>query len=152
LVGQWSFHLNRVELGAAYEVGAELLRLTQQQGDVAAEVMGRRVIGTSLLHLGKLDPARANLEQALTRHDPVRHRSLAFGFSHLDPRVAGRSWLSWGLFLLGFTEQARLRSAEALDHARELTHVTTMAFGLHLIGSLCHFCGDSEAVLVRPRS
>jgi hypothetical protein len=100
LVGQWSFHLNRVELGAAYGVGEELLRLTQQQGDVAAEVMGRRVIGTSLLHLGKLDPARANLEQALTLHDPVRHRSLAFGFSHLDPRVGCHTfWPCWPMRL-----------------------------------------------------
>jgi predicted ATPase len=108
--------------------------------------MGHRVFGTSLLHLGELGPARMHLEQALALHDPVHHCSLAFRYAHFDPRAAGLVWLSWTLLMLGYPEQARLRSRDALTCARELSHVTTAAHALSRVANLYQFYRDHDAV------
>ena len=54
MMGQWSFHLNRIELSTAREIAEELLGLGQRHGDLEALMMGHRAVGTSLLHLGEL--------------------------------------------------------------------------------------------------
>jgi predicted ATPase len=73
--------------------------------------------------------ARNDLERTLALYDPERHHSLAFLYVQ-DPRVAALSGLSWTLFALGYPEQARARSREALDAARELAHLNTLAYAL----------------------
>jgi predicted ATPase len=73
--------------------------------------------------------ARPHLERALVLYDPERHRSLAFLYVQ-DPRVAALSGLSWTLLALGYPEQARARSREALDAARGLAHLNTLAYAL----------------------
>ena len=149
MVGQWSFHANRGELDAARAVAEELLCLAQQRQDLAAQVMAHRALGSVLLYLGELSPARMHLEQALAFYEPVHHRSLAFHYAHLDPRVAGLNWLAWLLFVLGYPEQALSRTREALAFARELSHPTTTGIGLYQAAGLCQFFRDRGAVLER---
>jgi predicted ATPase len=69
------------------------------------------------------------LERVLALYDPEQHRSLAFSYVQ-DPRVAALSGLSWALLALGYPEQAKARSREALDAARELSHQNTLAYAL----------------------
>src|SRR5207247_1200425 len=84
---------------------------------------------TAQLWPGEVAAARTHLERTLALYDPERHHSLAFLYVQ-DPRVAALSALSWTLFALGYPEQARARSREALDAARELAHPNTLAYGL----------------------
>lgn len=44
--------------------------------------------------------------------------------------MAGLSVLSWGLFALGYPEQAQARSKEALTDAKELSHRNTLGYAL----------------------
>ena len=149
MLGQWTFHVNRGEIGGALAVGEEMLCLARQRQDLAAQVMAHRALGPALLYLGKLDPARGHLERALALYDPAHHGSLAFRYAHLDPRVIGLNSLSWVLFALGYPEQALTRSHEALAYARELSHITTMSIGLYQAGCLRQFCRDHDGVLER---
>ncbi|MCP3373617.1 AAA family ATPase [Bradyrhizobium cajani] len=129
LYGEWVFHVVRAELEAGRTAGEELLRRAQEQNDAAAETIGNRIVGTAELLRGELGVARAHLERTLALYDPIAHRSLAFLFAQ-DPSVAGLSVLSWGLFALGYPEQARARSEKALTDAKELSHRNTLGYAL----------------------
>ncbi|RZN09001.1 adenylate cyclase, partial [Bradyrhizobium genosp. SA-3] len=129
LYGEWVFHVVRAELEAGRSAGEDLLRRAQEQNDAAAEAIGNRIVGTAELLRGELVAARAHLERTLALYDRAAHRSLAFLFAQ-DPSVAGLSVLSWGLFALGYPEQAQARSEEALRDATELSHRNTLGYAL----------------------
>ncbi|WFU20255.1 adenylate/guanylate cyclase domain-containing protein [Bradyrhizobium sp. CB3481] len=129
LYGKWVFHVVRAELEAGRTAGEDLLHRAQEQNDAAAETVGNRIVGTAELLRGELGAARAHLERTLALYDPAAHRSLAFLFAQ-DPRVAGLSVLSWGLFALGYPEQAQAKIEQALTDAKELSHRNTLGYAL----------------------
>jgi predicted ATPase/class 3 adenylate cyclase len=129
LYGQWVFHGVRAEHNAARQVADEFLRRAQDHRVASATVVAHRISGTGAFWRGEVATARIHLEHALALYDPQQDRSLAFLYVQ-DPRVAALSALSWTLFALGYPEQARVRSRDALDTARELAHLNTLAYGL----------------------
>jgi predicted ATPase/class 3 adenylate cyclase len=129
LYGQWVFHGVRAEHNAAREVADEFLRRTQDHQETSATVVAHRIGGTGAFWRGEVAAARIHLERTLALYVPERHHSLAFLYVQ-DPRVAALSVLSWTLFALGYPEQALARSREALDGARELAHLNTLAYAL----------------------
>jgi hypothetical protein len=97
-----------------------------------------------------LDSARAHLERGLTLYDPAQQRSLTVLFAE-NARVAMLSFLSLTLGLLGFAEQARLRSTKALAEERELSHPISLAFTL--AARRLHFVlAEPRTVLRRQKS
>ena len=144
LWGEFVHYHVRAEVNRSHRAAEELLDLAGQQNDTAALVAGHRAVGDSWLHRGELDSARAHLERGLTLYDPAQQRSLTVLFAE-NARVAMLSFLSLTLGLLGFAEQARLRSTEALAEARELSHPISLAFALSVACRL-HF------VLAEPRT
>ena len=79
-------HWPRVEVAAAHEVAQELLRLAEEQGDGAAELVGHRILGAHQFQLGKLSEGRAHSESGLALYDPVRDRNSRFVYA-VDSRV-----------------------------------------------------------------
>ncbi|SIO66897.1 SAM domain (Sterile alpha motif) [Bradyrhizobium erythrophlei] len=129
LFGQAVIHMQRAEHFAALEVSEELLRLAERQEDPARVLVGHRVVGASLFHLGRFAGARDHLERTLSLYNPERDRALAFHWAH-DQRVTALCWLSWTLCVLGYPDQAMARSSEALADARALGHLPTLAYAL----------------------
>jgi predicted ATPase len=147
LYGQSVVHWQRAEVAAAHEVARELLRLAEEQGDGAAEVVGHRILGAHLFQLGRFAESLAHSESGLALYDPVRDRSSRFVYA-IDSRVVCLLWLSHALLALGYPEQALVRQGEALASARELAHPNTIAQAV--------FCDwtpiSSSATGERPRS
>jgi class 3 adenylate cyclase/predicted ATPase len=129
LYGQSVVHWQRAELAAAHDVGRELLRLAEEQGDAAARVVGHRILGAFLFQLARLAESRAHSESGLALYDPERDRSSRFVYA-IDSRVVCLIWLAQALLALGYPEQARVRQGEALASARELAHPNTTAHAL----------------------
>ncbi len=129
LYGQWVFHAVRAEHNAAREVADEFLRRAQEHQDTEASLVASRLCGSGAFWRGEVAAAREPLERTLALYELQRHHSLAFLYVQ-DPRVAALSGLSWTLLAQGYPEQARARSHEALDAARQLAHVNTLAYGL----------------------
>jgi predicted ATPase len=145
LCGQYWFHSQKGELDRALATAEEVLRLAERQEDTAGLVIGHRIVGTSLFHLGRLAPGRKHLEQAVALYDPARHATLASLYT-FDPLMAGLAFLSWLLLALGYPEQARRRSLEAIDHARALDHPHSVAHALANACLLNQLCRDRQAV------
>jgi class 3 adenylate cyclase/predicted ATPase len=145
LWGEFVHHHVRAETALSHQAAQELLRLAERQNDRAAMVAAHRAMGDSLLHLGHLSLARTHLEQGLVLYDPVQHRSLTLLFAE-NARMALLSFLSLTLAILGFPDQAKLRSREALAEARGLSHPISLAFALSVACRLYFVLRDPRVV------
>jgi predicted ATPase len=139
LYGRWVFHGVRAEHEAARASGEEFLRRAREHRDAPATVIAHRVLGTGAFWRGELATAREHLERALALYDPRQHHSLAFLYVQ-DPRVAALSGLAWALLALGYPDQARSRSDEALGAARAFNHYHTLAYALLFRCLFAHSC------------
>src|SRR5262249_14846381 len=121
------------QLQLAQTIAADLLKRGEEEADAAITNLGHRISGAISFYLGELLTSRAHLEQALARFDPA-HRSFYLSFSAQDAWVILLNFLSWDLFCLGYLDQARSRSEAAIEEARKLGHVHSLAVALTMSG------------------
>jgi adenylate cyclase len=91
--------------------------------------------------LGEFSAARAHLEQGLAIYDPQQHDTHDLLYE-ADPWLGCLGTLSVALWFLGYPDQARQRSAEALALAHELAHPYSLARVLADASYLYWFCRD----------
>jgi class 3 adenylate cyclase/predicted ATPase len=130
LRGKWVFHNVRAELPTARDLGEQLLGLAQREQDPAHLLEAHRTLGLTLLVLGEFAAARAQMQQGLALCDlsARQPRSVLYG-QHSG--VACLSSAAYGLWFLGYPDQALTASQEAVSWARELSHPFTLAFALY---------------------
>jgi predicted ATPase len=106
--------------------------------------MAHTLVGHSFVQLGKLNLARRHFDKALARSDPAIERSP--GSALPEPHTALLVYLSFDLLLLGYVDQARARSAEALTRAINASrpHQVVLALGYSL---RLHYCLRDHAGL-----
>jgi predicted ATPase len=109
----------------ALELGQEFLALAQEKQDVSV-IVAERMVGGTLWCLGELTQAREHYERLVEQHDITEHCSLAYLYGQ-EPGVAGRMFLAWVLWQLGYPDQALSRCQEALPLAQKVAHLPTQA-------------------------
>ena len=128
LSGFWGANLVAFNGDAVRALAAQYLALAEKQG--ARLISGHHLMGMSLLFTGDLAEGRAHFDQALALYDPMEHRPLAARFRG-DLRVAGLSFRSWALWMLGYPEAALADADHALKDAREIGEAVTL---MHALG------------------
>src|SRR5499427_4499361 len=139
LLGLWRFYLLRAELGKAREVAEQCLLLVQRVGDPARLIVAHDTLGETLFFLGDFVHARTHLERAAALYDPQKrrpHRTL------IDPGVACLSLLAGTLWMLGYPEQARQKSTEALRLAEAIAHPHILASALTIASHVSQLCRE----------
>ncbi|MBI1880880.1 MAG: AAA family ATPase [Chloroflexi bacterium] len=137
LYGKWITHLIKSEHQVAREMAEQFFALAQQQLETGPMMMAHRLLGFTFVFMGKLQTGHNHLEQASTLFDPQQHQALTFRFGQ-HPQAAIHSLLAWSLWLLGYPDQALQPSQEAINTARELKHINTLAYVLFHGRSLVH--------------
>jgi predicted ATPase len=77
-------------------------------------------------------------------YDPQQHRSLAFLYGQ-DLAVTCRAWGALALWLLGYPDRALQRIHEALTLAREMAHLSSLAYALGWAAMLHRFRREAGA-------
>jgi predicted ATPase len=127
------------------ELATRFLALAQKQGTVAPLMIGHRIMATSLLLTGEVAESRAHYNRAFALYDPTEHRLLATRFGQ-DAGVSILSFRSLALWVLGCPEAALADAHNALRHAREIGHATSLMFALSPRTSFTHIqCGNHAA-------
>jgi predicted ATPase len=129
LSGFWGANLVAFNGDAVRAVAAQFLTLAEKQGTTVPLMIGHRLMGSSLMFTGDLAEGRAHFDQALALYDPMEHRPLAARFLG-DIRVAGLSFRSWALWMLGYPEAALADADHALKDAREIGQAATLMYAL----------------------
>jgi predicted ATPase len=141
LAGLRMIHEARGELLKARKLAEQLLCLAQHQQDRAHLMRAHRVLGGTLFYLGAFAPARASLDQGIALDTLPRGRSVAVPLSdHIQGGsvlgVSCRRDVALTLWYLGYPEQARQRSDEAITLAQELAHPYSLAYALYFAAML----------------
>ncbi|MBI3800922.1 MAG: hypothetical protein HY268_28595, partial [Deltaproteobacteria bacterium] len=145
LWGARRFSLFRAELQTARELAERLLPLAQRAQDSAFLPEAHFGLGSVLHSLGELVSARTHCEQALALSDPGQRRS-AIALSGVDLGVFSLVHLANILWLLGYPDQARQRSHEALTLAQGIDHPSSAALVWFMNTILHRFLHGAQAV------
>lgn len=111
LIGLWRFSFTRGDCQTSQDFGQQLLHHAERTQDLAHLLVAHQTLGLSLFHLAEFKAAQAHLEQGLTLHSQHLRR---FAGVIQSPGLTCLSYLSWTLWHLGYPDQARQRSQEAL--------------------------------------
>src|SRR6266511_416051 len=139
LYGRWVFYIIRGEHQTAYQLAQEFLHLAQRQQDPAI-VVAHRCMGWSFC-MGELVSARPHFEQIAALYNPEQQRPLTFQYGQ-DPGSAGLSAGAFDLWLLGYPEQARRWSDQAIILGREASHAHSLAYSLIFSSWFHQFCQE----------
>ena len=114
---------------AACTLARQFLALAERQKATAPVMIGRRLLGNSLLCVGDFAEGLAHLDRALAFYDPAAHRPLATRFGQ-DVGVAILSFRPFALWMLGYPGTALAEAARPFNAAREMGHAPTLLFAL----------------------
>lgn len=143
LYGLWAHHYIRGEPGVMLTRANEFWAAAERQNESGPKVVGRRLVGTSLLITGATGEAVDALRQALAHYDPKEHgpaspvgRALTRRFVQ-DLGVTVESYLSWALWLTGKPDEAT-QHAKAVEErgraAKRSGHTLSLLYALFHAG------------------
>lgn len=112
-------HLGRCELSSARQTAEDLLRLGEQENDLAACSSGQFFRGVCQYWIGEFVLAKDELEQVLDFTVPEADQSSA-SLAAWDMRIAAQCFLSLTLLVLGRPSQAVSLSRQAVVQSRAL--------------------------------
>ena len=143
LNGLRSMHMLRAELGKAYELSEQMLRIARSEQDPALSVFAHGGHGLVSVEMAKFPAAREHLEMALSLYDQGHPRSpgsttwAQAGVAGLDGEVIFHlSYLAVTLQALGYPDQALKRSNQALVSAETLSRPYILAAALFFAARL----------------
>jgi predicted ATPase/class 3 adenylate cyclase len=136
LWGLWYSHQVRGQLQRARALGEELLGLAQQLHDPVLLLEAHRALAATRISLGDAGLTYMHAQHALALYEPEQMRSHALRYGQ-DSGVFCRLIGAWSLWLLGYPDQARQWSEQALTHAQRLRHAFTLAQAL-LFSAILH--------------
>jgi DNA-binding winged helix-turn-helix (wHTH) protein/predicted ATPase len=127
LGGLTAFYMFRGQLHTAWEMAQQYLTLVQRVDDPERRLHVHTLLGELLDSFGEFTVARTHFEQAMTLY--TLQRSGDRRAIH-DAGVAPCALLAPVLWTLGYPEQARAHSQEALARAQALDHPESIALAL----------------------
>jgi predicted ATPase len=140
LDGIWTVHLLRGERREADRLAKQLLSRAEDARDSGQLLMAHQAVGSTLFEFGEYLSVRDHLETAISFYDRERHRPLGLD----NFLIAALSYLALTLNTLGFPDQARMKSEQAVAAGGECSPFT-LAFAMHFRSFVYEDCREAGA-------
>jgi predicted ATPase len=127
LYGVWAASYVAFNGDVTRELASQFVALAEKQGQIVPLMIGRRLMGTSLMLTGDIPKGRAHFNQAFALYDSARHRPLATRFGQ-DVGVSIFVYRALAHWMLGYPETALADADHALEDAREGGHAGTLMY------------------------
>ena len=145
LRGLWAYHLNSAEYPASLTLAKRFCSVATVGDGSAEQLIGNRMVGTSLHYLGDQTNARHHIERMLAGYVAHADRPHAIRFQ-FDQRVTARATLSRILWLQGFPDQAMRTAQSNVEDALSIDHALSLCNALaDAACPIALFTGDLEA-------
>ena len=144
LCGLFTFHNAQAQLHTGRAFGQQFFDLAQRQRDPVLVREGHLLLGTAALDYGDPVAARIHLEQSLDL-SAAQQPATSLSAAGLHPQVESLAKLMRVLWLLGYADQAQLRSQEALTLARHVEHTPSGAYAAYFVTTLSQCRRDAVA-------
>jgi class 3 adenylate cyclase/tetratricopeptide (TPR) repeat protein len=149
LRGQFVFRLVRGELEQAERHADEIRQLGEIRDDVMWKCFGYMFSGNICCWLAKFGDGLAYYENALSLWNPVYGASAA---TPEDPYIGSLCHISRALLCLGYVDQARSRTNEALDKGRRISPYNLVFTQIHAWCGINWATADEKSVQTLLRS
>jgi predicted ATPase len=126
------------------QVGEELLRTARRQDDATLLLGSHEALACTRFHLGAFAQVLEHTEQGFSLYDRRQH-AICIALYGRDVGVSCRYWAAMALWFQGYIDQARVKTAEALDLARELAHPYSLSMTLIRAAFLGQFCREPQS-------
>jgi class 3 adenylate cyclase/tetratricopeptide (TPR) repeat protein len=133
LYGAWTGHYVRDALPAALEQANAFCREAEALNAIVPQMIGRRIRGTTLVNMGRVREARAELEAAKALYDPKLHVALAHRFGQ-EPGVANDCYLTLAWALDGALDSAVRLIRTTISRLDDINHVNTTGYAFGHLG------------------
>jgi hypothetical protein len=143
--GLWYVHYGRGNFRAAGDLGDRLLTVARDRNESALTLEAHHALWATLFGKGDVLASHQHVAQGLVLYHPEVHRGTTYLYGNHDPGVCCRNFSCWGLWELGFADQALARTREATRLARELGHAVTSATALTFAACLHLLRGELDA-------
>jgi class 3 adenylate cyclase/predicted ATPase len=127
---------------AALQLATQFLKAAERQGATVPTMIGHRLMGMSLIYVGKIAEGRAHVDLAISLYDPALHRAVAMRFGQ-DVRTSIQCYRSLALWLLGYPEASLADAGNAIKDAHEIGHAAALMYALTHSTMFVHIpCGN----------
>jgi len=114
------------QLKNCLQTARRLLAMAEETKDPEDLLWAHGAAGDASFWLGDLALAHSHFERALPLYNPLNHRHLALRHG-MEPGAALAGYSAFPLWMMGFPDQARLRSQQAMEIARQRSHLSSLA-------------------------
>ena len=133
LYARWGIQYVAGRYREGFVLSREYLEAARGSGDDAPLMVGLRMHAAGLFMRGDAEGARGLVREALSFYVPERHRPLITRFGQ-DLRAQNLIYFGLSQALLGRMDEARALGDEAIEHARSVNHLNTLAYTLFHCG------------------
>ena len=147
LAGLWLFHTARGQFSRADEITKELFDVAHTLHDPDVLLQAHHCAWPIRWFRGALTDAKAHTDAGMGLYDEVRHARHRFLYLGHDPAVCALSIKSVLQWLLGHPTQAVRSERDAIDLARRLEHVPSLAHALWFVCQAQVARSDAVAVV-----
>jgi len=147
LAGLWRFHVARGQFSRADEITNELFNVARTLGDPDILLQAHHCAWPIRAYRGALTEAKAQADAGLGLYDEVRHARHRFLYLGHDPAVCALSIKAVLEWHLGHPTQGVLLERDAIDLARRLQHVPSLAHALYFVCQAQVARSDAGAVI-----
>ena len=147
LAGLWLFHTARGQFSRADEITKELFDVAHTLHDSDVLLQAHHCAWPIRWFRGALTDAKAHTDAGMGLYDEVRHARHRFLYLGHDPAVCALSIKSVLQWLLGHPTQGVRSERDAIDLARRLEHVPSLAHALWFVCQAQVARSDAVAVV-----
>lgn len=147
LVGTWLYEMTNGHLDNADDVTNRLFEVAESTGDEELLLQAHHAAWPVPLIRGRLTESAEQIEHGLAIYNHDKHKHHAMIYLGHDPAVCGHSLGAQVTWKLGDHARAHQHAEQAMQIARKLNHLPTIAIGLWFTATYHAACGNAEATL-----
>ncbi len=151
LWGLWFYRFMVGDVSKMHDLAERLIPLAQDLGDPCLVLEGHHCEWAALSLLGDLDGALQSTKEGIRRYRAEDHHWMTFHYGGHDPGLCARNLNAVNLCLLGYPDQAKVVSDDAVERAIALDHAYTLLEGLFCALIVMMLRRDYSAVCAHAR-
>ena len=143
LLGLEGYHFMRADFAKAHAIAVDAGTRARSGGDAIHAIQSRWATANILMHQGEMDTAVRQMDECLAEYDKLEHRPDAVQ----DPGVMCLCYSAWGLWQLGYPDQALKRALVVVERAELIKHKFSIGEAYGFRAAIQHFRGENDAAL-----
>jgi predicted ATPase len=145
--GLFRYYLLKAQYRKAQDLAERLARTADEERNIEYRAAADRALGSALVYQGQYPAAIDRLRRVTAVAPTPELRSAAYAYDVVDAWVVAHSYLAWGLWLMGWPDQARAQSRSALEAAAGLDHPFSLVLAKAFASWSRQFEGDVAGTL-----